>query len=209
MRDASQTREEGAETRPRRSIRAAFIFSLFSLTFSAISLYETVLRQPKLAVLAGCNWQYGRGPGSNDEYLVVPVTIANHGARSGAVIAMELTVTGHGEPKRFDSNFVLGGVEDKSGQLFAPMAVPGRQSATSSVMFVQQRLTNPPLVGADGQYHATLKLKTSADAAYGAIDRLLTNPAPEAGFELSLKGFDLGAVLNRARANIGACGAAP
>lgn len=209
MKSAIQTQEEGAGVRPRRGIRAAFFFSLCSLIFSGVSLYETVLKQPKLTTLAGCNWQYGRGPGSNDEFFVVPVTIANHGARSGAVISIELTAQGGGESKIFEADFTLGSVEDKTEQLFAPLAIPGRQSATSSIKFVQKRLTNPPLVGADGQYRATLKLRTSMDSSYGAIDRLLVDPAPEASFDLSLKGFDLGAVLNHARANIGACGTAP
>ena len=35
--------------------RAALSISLISLAFSAISLYETVLKQPSLQILAGCN----------------------------------------------------------------------------------------------------------------------------------------------------------
>ena len=35
--------------------RAALSISLISLAFSGVSLYETVLKQPSLQILAGCN----------------------------------------------------------------------------------------------------------------------------------------------------------
>jgi hypothetical protein len=190
---------------PSKRIWASLFFSLFSFLFSAVSLYETVLKQPQLTILAGCNWQYGRGPGSNDEFLIVPITIANQGARGGAVIAVELTIDKGGEPKAFDGNFTMTSLDEKSRQLFAPFAIPGRQSATASIMFVQQRLTNPPLIGADGRFHATLKLTTSVDASFGFIDRLLTDPEPETRFSLALSEFQIGAVLNHSLANVNAC----
>jgi hypothetical protein len=59
----------------------------------ASGLYETILKEPSLQILAGCNWEYGHGPGSYDEFFVVPLTVANHGARAGAVLAIELTAS--------------------------------------------------------------------------------------------------------------------
>jgi hypothetical protein len=205
MANSNSAQEQGAGMTPGRRIRASLIFSLFSLLFSAVSLYETVLKQPRLTILAGCNWQYGRGPGSNDEFLIVPLTIANNGARSGAVIAIELTINKGGESKVFDGSFTMTSLDEKNRQLFAPFAIPGRQSATASVMFVQRRLTNPPLVGADGRFHAALKLSTSTDATFGFIDRLLTDMSPQARFSLSLTEFQIGAVLSHSLAAINAC----
>ena len=214
MTNSDTAREQGAGMTPGRRIRASLFFSLFSLVFSAVSLYETVLRQPRLTILAGCNWQYGRGPGSNDEFLIVPITIANQGARGGAVISIELTIDqngepkGGGEPKAFDGNFTMTNLDEKNRQLFAPFSIPGRQSVTSSIMFVQRRLTNPPLIGADGRFHAKLKLVTSIDTTYGFIDRLLTDMAPETHFPLALADFQIGSVLNHSLANVNACAAA-
>src|SRR5260370_38716747 len=81
--------------------RAALFISLVSLAFSGVSLYETVLRQPRLTIFTGCNSQYGQGPGSFDEYFVVPVTGANHGARSGTALPIELTVAKADRPKPY------------------------------------------------------------------------------------------------------------
>ena len=63
------------------------IVSAFALIFSAVSLYETVLRQPDLAVYAPPVIHYTRE--SNREALLLPVTIANRGARDGTVLAIE------------------------------------------------------------------------------------------------------------------------
>ena len=98
--------------------RAALSISLISLAFSGVSLYETVLKQPSLQILAGCNWEYGRGPGSYDEFFVVPVTVTNHGARAGAVLAMELTASKGGQSKPFGARFTVENLDDKRRQLF-------------------------------------------------------------------------------------------
>src|SRR5262249_14448638 len=104
--------------------RAALFISLVSLAFSGASLYETVLRQPRLTIFAGCNWQYWRGPRLNDEYYVIPITVANDGARGGTVLAIELKVDKGGQSRAHTGNFTVAG--DKTRQLFAPLVVAGR-----------------------------------------------------------------------------------
>src|ERR1700730_14592012 len=188
--------------------RAALSISLIPLAFSAISLYETVLKQPSLRILAGCNWEYGRGPGSYDEFFVVPVTVTNHGARAGAVLAIELTASKGGQSKPFAARFTVENVDDKRRQLFAPLAVSGHESATASIVFTQRHLTTPPLVGADGRFRALLKLTTALDTSYGVIDRVLAAPPPEARFEIRLAEFDIAAVLNGTNAGLDACDSA-
>jgi hypothetical protein len=189
--------------------RSALFISLTSLAFSGISLYETVLKQPKLEIFAGCNWEYGRGPGSYDEFFVVPVTIANHGARTGAVLAVELTVSRDGQTKAFGARATVENLDDKRRQLFAPLAVSGHDSATASIVFTQHQLTTPPLIHEDGRYRARLKLVTVLDASYGVIDRMLAPSAPEARFELGLAGFDIAPVLAGSNASLDACPSTP
>jgi hypothetical protein len=186
--------------------RAALSISLISLAFSGVSLYETVLKQPSLEILAGCNWEYGRGPGSYDEFFVVPVTITNHGARAGAVLDIELTASKGGQSKPFGARFTVENLEDKHHRLFAPLAVSGHDSETASIVFTQRHLTTPPLVGEDGRLRAWLKLTTALDTSYGIIDRMLTPPPPQARFEIRLPEFDIGAVLNGTNASVEACG---
>jgi hypothetical protein len=188
--------------------RAALSISLISLAFSAVSLYETVLKQPSLQILAGCNWEYGRGPGSYDEFFVVPVTVTNHGARAGAVLDIELTASGGGQSKPFTARFTVENLDEKHRQLFAPLAVSGHDSATASIVFTQRQLTTPPLVREDGRFLAWLKLTTALDTSYGVIDRVLTPPPPEASFEIRLAEFDIAAVLNGTNASLDACGPA-
>lgn len=187
--------------------RTALFISLVSLVFSGISLYETVLRQPRLMIFTGCNWQYGRGPGSYDEYFVIPVTIANDGARSGTVLAIELAMDKGGLPKMFSGNFTVAGLDDRSRQLFAPLTVSGRNSATASIVFTQRARTNPPLFDSDSRYRARarLKLRTAVDISYGYIDRLFAGPPPEARFETLLQGFDIAAVLDGKRESLDFC----
>jgi hypothetical protein len=185
--------------------RAALLISLVSLAFSGVSLYETVLKQPRLMIFTGCNWQYGRGPGSFDEYFVIPVTVANDGARGGTVLAIELTVGKGGAAKAFNGNFTIAGPDDKTRQLFAPLAIAGHASATASIVFTQRAPTGPPLFGEPGEYHAGLKVRTAVGSSYGFIDRLFAAPAPEANFKPFLQRLDIAAVLGGERASFDTC----
>jgi hypothetical protein len=182
--------------------RAALSISLISLAFSGVSLYETILKQPSLQILGGCNWEYGRGPGSDDEFFVVPLTVANHAARAGAVLA---TASNSEQSKPFVAPFTIQSLDDKHGQLFAPLAVSGHNSATASIVFTQQHLTTAPFVHEDGRFRVWLRLTTVLDTSYGFIDRMFAPSPPEARFEIRLAEFDFGAILNGANASLDAC----
>jgi hypothetical protein len=185
--------------------RAALVISLVSLAISGLSLYETVLRQPRLTIFTGCNWQYGRGPGSFDEYFVVPVTVANDGARSGTVLAIELTMEKGGRAKAYTGNFTVAGVDDKARQLFAPLAIAGHASATASIVFTQRTPAGAPLFGEPGPYSATLKLRTAPGMSYRLIDWPFTGAPPDAHVKPLLQRLDIAAVLGGERASFDAC----
>jgi hypothetical protein len=185
--------------------RAALFISLVSLAFSGVSLYETVLRQPRLEIFTGCNWQYGRGPGSYDEYFVIPVTIANDGARGGTVLAIELTLDKGGRSKAYAGNFTLASLDDKARQLFAPLAIAGHASATASIVFTQRTPAGSPLFGEPGGYDAALKVRTAVGVSYGFIDQLFASPPPELHLKPLLQRLDIAAVLGGERASFDAC----
>jgi hypothetical protein len=189
--------------------RPAFILSLVSLAFSATSLYVTVLERPRLTIFAGCNWQYGRGPGSFDEYFVVPLTVVNDGARGGTVLAFELVVDKDGSPGSFAGNFTLDSFSDQKRQLFAPLAIAGHESASSAIVFTRRTRTNRPLFNmaepaAANRFQATLRFH-AASASDTFIDRLFPSPPAEARFEPSLRPDDLAPVLDDKLASFDAC----
>jgi hypothetical protein len=186
--------------------RAALFISFVSLAFSGVSVYETVLRQPQLTIFTGCNWQYGRGPGSFDEYFIIPVTVANDGARGGTVLAVAFTLDKGGRSKAYAGNFTVAGVDDKTRQLFAPLAVAGHASATASIVFTQRTPTGPPLFGEPGGYDAALKLRTAVGISYGLIDQLFASPVPEVHLKPVLERLDIAAVLGGERASFDVCG---
>ncbi len=188
----------------------AFVVSLVSLTFSAISLYVTVLEQPRLKILAGCNWQYGRGPGSFDEYFVIPITVVNDGARGGTVLALELAVEKDGSARSFTGNFTLAGFNDQARRLFAPLAIAGHASASSAIVFTQRTRANPPLfnevaLASADRFSATLKFRTALTSSYGFVDRLLPSRPTESRFEPLLRPDDLAPVLDDKLASFDAC----
>jgi hypothetical protein len=195
-------------------VRPAFVVGLVSLAFSGVSLYVTVLEQPRLKIFAGCNWQYGRGPGSYDEYFVIPVTFVNTGARGGAVLAVELVVDKGAPPRTFVGRFTEAGFDDKTRQLFAPIAIDGHGSASSTVVFTERTRTSPPLFDLPAfskpeHFRATLAFHSVAHVSYPVIDRLLASPPAEARFEPSLQPADIASVFADRRAGFDACASGP
>jgi hypothetical protein len=183
----------------------ALIISVVSLIFSGITLYDTVLKQPRLTIFSGCSWQYGRGPGSFDEYLIIPITIANDGARRGTVLAIELVVDKGGPTKEFNGSYTVISLDDKERQLFAPLTVFSRESATASIVFTQRGLAGPALFVEAGRYRANLRLRTTLDVSYGFMDWLFPNPTPQTSFELLVRRFEIAAILGGERAAVESC----
>ncbi|KUO54115.1 MAG: hypothetical protein APF80_14860 [Alphaproteobacteria bacterium BRH_c36] len=61
------------------------------MVFSAKSLYHSVLKQPELGVHVSPVVHYTRDANGNFEVFAIPLTIANHGARDGTVLDIDLT----------------------------------------------------------------------------------------------------------------------
>jgi hypothetical protein len=178
--------------------RLAILISLLSLVFAAWSLFETALRQPAFNVYAGPFWQYGRGAGTDDEVVTVPMTFANNGARPGAVISLELTVERSGGVRReFVASAIVQGGKDQA--LFAPISVPGRSAYTSSVVFTPRdsAATAKSAIGAAGNYTARLTICTTYNKSFGLFDNLLTFPPPDIVASLALEHFDIGQLLDK------------
>jgi hypothetical protein len=83
---------EGKRGRGRAWVTTSF--SAVALTFSAYSLWESRLKQSDLRVFVPPVIEYSSPyQNSNFEVIIVPVTIANEGARAGTVLSLDLAVT--------------------------------------------------------------------------------------------------------------------
>ena len=118
------------------------IASAVALLFSSYSVYETSVRRPDLRLFVPPTIQYS-DPYQNDnfEVFVIPVTVANVGARSGAVLALDLEVTNPrtGQKKMFYSaefgRWTMANAQAGNFEHFAPLAIPGKASVTASIVF--------------------------------------------------------------------------
>ncbi len=118
--------------------RFATIISALALLFSGYSFYEAVLRAPEMAIYVPPRIAYTDPdrPDSPFEVFVIPVTLANDGARTGTVLSMDLTVknTKTGDIKQFYSA-QIGPWGAQPVKAYAPVSLPGRISSSQSVQF--------------------------------------------------------------------------
>lgn len=117
---------------------AATIVSLFALIFSGYSFYESVLRAPALAVYAPPQIAYTdpNKPSDPFEVFIIPLTIANDGARSGTVLSIDLVVKNlqSGLTKTFYAAQV-GTWGEQPEKAFAPVALSGKASYSKAIQF--------------------------------------------------------------------------
>ena len=169
---------------------ATSIVSIFALLFSAVSLYETVLRRPELAIYVGPVVHYTHDNGK--EVLAIPVNIANGGARDGTVLslALEATAAGRPKPKTFYSAYVVnagyflrsklersptGGLQSTKQRPkvpFAPLTIAGRGSYSGTILFIPKGKEFPRLITEAGEFSMTLTPNTRLDKALGWLDGL-------------------------------------
>jgi hypothetical protein len=177
-----------------RGNRLATLVSAFAFAFSGVSFYETVLKQASLKIYVTDTLSYTRDPYGSYEVIAVPVTIANSGARDGAVVTLELDVKNieTGRTETFTSAYTadaqyFGGKDDVANRIkrpklpFAPLSVTGRSAFAGTILFYAAE-------GRDGREQKMLiepkskigmTLRVLMPAAEGWLDRaLFARPAP-------------------------------
>jgi hypothetical protein len=129
--------------------RFAAIISALALLFSGYSFYEAVLRAPELAVYVPPRIAYTDPdrPDSPFEVFIIPVTLANDGARTGTILSLDLTVTNTktGDTKRFYSA-QTGTWGTEPVKAYAPVSLPGRVSSSEAVQFFPVADANLPRI---------------------------------------------------------------
>lgn len=182
--------------------------SVVALMFSAVSLYHSVLKQPELEAHVSQVVHYTRDSGGDEEVFAIPLTIANHGARDGTVLDLELEVsTANGESSKvFYSAYAVDGAYfvppprfnvqerrfervDRPKTPFAPIAVAGRSSYSGTLLFYRKGEAFPKIVTDKGDFKLRLKMNTQLDRSLGVLDQMLAKDVSPIEFVVNLPYF--------------------
>ena len=173
------------------------VTSWIALATSLYSVWQTALKRADLVAFVPPTIRYASPyQNTNLEMFEVPVTVLNQGARSGTILAMELTVekAGTGQVKRF----YAAGLDQwsleaaRSGfKPFMPVALAGRTSRSRTVLFQSRNEeTIAQVVAGDGDYKFTLSLETALARDSGILARLFAKHPKPLGFAMRLPYYD-------------------
>jgi hypothetical protein len=147
-----------------RGNRLATIVSAFAFAFSAVSFYETVMKQPQLQAYVPPVLHYGQDGGGDVELFAVPVTIANDGARTGTVLSMELTAENVKTKVKQRFYAAYFGDHPKTAEAtpraFAPLSIQGRSTFSDTIRFYPVGAVRPLVLEDAGDVDFTLTMKT-------------------------------------------------
>jgi len=188
-----------------RGNRLATLVSAFAFAFSAVSFYETVLKQPNLRVYVTDTLAYTRDPWGGYEVVAVPLTIANSGARDGAVITLELDVKNveSGKSETFTSAYTadaqyFGGSDDVAKRIkrpklpFAPLSIAGRGAFAGVILFYSGE-GSAKLVEPNSKVELTLRVLTRA--ADGWLEAMFLAKPARIALQAQVANFLPGALL--------------
>jgi hypothetical protein len=174
-----------------RGTKLATLVSAFAFAFSAVSFYETVLKQADLKVYVTDTISYTRDPYGGYEVIALPVTIANGGARDGAVVNLQLKVKNldTGQTETLTSSYTadaqyFGGREDVANRVkrpklpFAPLAISGRSAYAGTILFYTAEGRQPTdaktLIGPSAKVEMTLNVIATGPTDW--LDQLISSP---------------------------------
>ena len=145
----------------------ASLISLIAIIFSGFSFYESVLRAPQLAIYVPPRIDYTDPdrPDNPFEVFIIPVTIANDGAKTGTVLSINLEVKNiqTNKSKRFFASNI-GSWGRSPGQAFAPISLAGKSSVSQAVQFFPRADEPVPRILdlEPGNYHFKLSLSVAS-----------------------------------------------
>jgi hypothetical protein len=147
-----------------RGNRLATIVSAFAFAFSGVSFYETVMKQPQLAVYVPPVLHYGQDGGGDVELFAIPLTISNDGARTGTVLSLELIAENVKTKVRQKFYSAYFGDHPKvvstTPRAFAPLSIQGRSTFSDTIRFYPSGKVRPLVLEDAGDVQFTLSLQT-------------------------------------------------
>jgi len=174
-----------------RSYRAFLptAISAMALIGSVVSMWETTIKQAEVRLHVSDNIYFTRDPWGSYEVLIIPVTLANGGARDGTVLTLSLDVKNltTNQSKRFKSAYTadakwFGGRDDVTANLrrpkipFAPVSVAGHGAFTGTLLFYPADDPEKKVVDSNSKIEMTLT--AGLLPGNGWLDRLLSAPPP-------------------------------
>ena len=177
-----------------------------ALLASGLSLWESTLKQPDLKVYITDNLSYTRDPWGGYEVFAIPLTIANSGARDGAVIAMTLEVkTAAGKTETFTSSYTVdatyfGATDDVSARRrrpklpFAPLSIAGKSSYSGTMLFYAAEYREQKIVEPKSRIDMVLRIATPGPD--GVIERALSKTPEVIRLAVDVPNFLPGALLS-------------
>jgi hypothetical protein len=189
--------------------KLATLVSAFALAFSAASFYETVLKQARIKVYVTDTISYTRDPYGSYEVFAVPVTLANTGARDGAIVTLTLTVKNldKGTSETLTSEYTadaayFGGRDDVSQRVkrpkqpFAPLAVLGRSAYAGTILFYAKegRGVDDPRLLVVPQANLAMTLTVQSPEPENWLDRTFYTPPSSVALTGKVGGFLPGAL---------------
>ena len=163
--------------------------SAMALVGSIVSMWETTMKQAEVKLHVSDNIYFTRDPYGSYEVLIIPVTLANRGARDGTVLTLSLDVKNltTNQSKRFKSTYTIdakwfSGRDDVSANLrrpkvpFAPVAVAGRGAFTGTLLFYPAEDPEKKVVDSNSKIEMTMT--AGILSGNGWLDRLLSAPPP-------------------------------
>lgn len=176
----------------RMATYSTILVSLFALVMSGVSLYQTVLKQANLHLFVPDTVAYTRDPNGGYEVLVVPVTIANSGARDGVVSTLRLKVrdletsrerefraTYFADQGYFSTKENIQTGVSRPKRAFAPITVAGRGSYSATVLFYPRAYSKQRVVRKGGRFDVSLSATVQSVEKVDVVDAFFqTSIAP-------------------------------
>ena len=182
--------------------------SAMALLGSGVSMWETTIKQAEVRLHVSDNIYFTRDPWGSYEVLIIPVTLANRGARDGTILTLSLDVKNltTNQSKRFkststaDANW-FGSRDDVSANQrrpkvpFAPVSVAGRGAFTGTLLFYPADDPEKKVVDSNSKIEMTLTAGVLSGT--GWLDRLLSAaPPPPVTIQAEVADYRVGILMS-------------
>ena len=179
------------------------VFSVIAVVMSAFSLYQTVIKQANLHLFVPSTISYTRDADGSFEVLVVPVTIANSGARDGLISSLKLKVRNKGTNRErifhatyiADQGYFSTAPETEGNTVrarprpkfaYAPLVVTGRSGYSGTLIFYPRKYSEDRVVPKEGDYQFELSAEMKVVEKLDIVDRAFGNTIKPVSFEAHL-----------------------
>jgi hypothetical protein len=181
--------------------------SAMALIGSVVSMWETTIKQAEVRLHVSDNIYFTRDPWGSYEVLIIPVTLANGGARDGTVLTLSLGVKNltTNQSKRFKSAYTadakwFGGRDDVTANLrrpkipFAPVSVAGHGAFTGTLLFYPADDPEKKVVDSNSKIEMTLT--AGLLPGNGWLNRLLSASPPPVTIEAEVAEYRVGILIS-------------